>query len=220
MSHSDGVIDLERNLEVCSQDDLWADWFIVAETAIDAQWSDIIWPRIDGADFTSTVEIGPGGGRNSERLKDVASKLHLVDLNEYALSRCRARFKDYRGPCDIRFVKTDGVSLPGIPDGSVTFVYSWDSMVHCDRTVMERYMEEFARVMKPGARGFIHHSNYGASDVVLPMDRAPHFRSNMSKAEFARQAAKYGLLVPRQELLDWVDDPSLDCISYFEKPAR
>jgi ubiquinone/menaquinone biosynthesis C-methylase UbiE len=220
MSDYDDANDLVRNLQVCSQEELWADWFVIAETAIDAQWSEIIWPRIRGADFAATVEIGPGGGRNSERLKDIASRLYLVDLNEYALARCRQRFSAYKGPCDIRYVKTNGVSLPGIPDASVTFVYSWDSMVHCDKTVMELYMAEFARVMKPGAQGFIHHTNYGARDDVLDMDRAPHFRSNMSKVEFARQAAKHGLIVTRQDLLDWAEEASLDCLSHFQKPLQ
>jgi ubiquinone/menaquinone biosynthesis C-methylase UbiE len=220
MTLHDESQDLVRNIEVCSQPDLWLDWFAEAEAAIDAQWTKTIWPRIRGADFTTTVEIGPGAGRNSERLKDVASTLYLVDLNEYALARCRARFEAYRGPCDLRYVKTDGMSLPGIPDGSVTFVYSWDSMVHCDKTVMERYMKEFARVMKPGAKGFIHHANYGAREIVLDMGRAPHFRSNMSKHEFVRQATRHGLHVSRQDLLDWVEETSLDCISHFTKPAR
>jgi len=220
MSILHAVSDLDRNIQVCSQQNLWADWFVKAEPAINAQWADIIWPIIHGADFTTTVEIGPGGGRNSERLKEVASLLFLVDLNDYALATCRERFKAFKGRCDIRYVKTDGVSLPGISDASVTFVYSWDSMVHCDKTVIEKYMEEFARVMKPGAKGFIHHTDYGARDVVQDIDSAPHFRSNMSKGEFARQAAKYGLLVTRQDLLDWADEPSLDCISQFQKPAR
>jgi ubiquinone/menaquinone biosynthesis C-methylase UbiE len=212
--------DLARNLQVCSQPELWAEWFVFAEPFIAAQWTDTIWPRIEGSDFTTTVEVGPGGGRNSQRLKDVASTLYLVDLNEYALARCRARFQSDESGCDIRYVKTDGISLPGIPDSSVSFVYSWDSMVHCDRSVMARYMREFARVMKPGATGFVHHSNYAARDKVLSIDDAPHFRSNMSKADFARQAAQHGLVVTRQDLLDWVDEPALDCLSQFRKRAR
>ena len=51
------------------------------------------------------------------------------------------------------------------------------------------------------------------------IDAAPHFRSNMSMGEFQRQAAKYGLAVPCQNLLDWVDEPSLDCLSLIEKRA-
>jgi len=219
MSITDDAAALEDNLRACSQQDLWADWFIQAESFMDAQWADTIWPRIQGVDFTTTVEIGPGGGRNSERLKDLASTLYLVDLNEYALETCRKRFATYGGACDIKYIKTDGVSLPGIEDASVSFVYSWDSMVHFDRTVMDRYVAEFARVMKPGARGFVHHSNYGARDVVLGIGEAPHFRSNMSKVDFALQANRHGLLVPCQELVDWVDDRALDCISFFYKPV-
>lgn len=53
-------------------------------------------------------------------------------------------------------------SPPFIDSGSISFVYSFDSMVHFDKSIIRAYLVEFARVMRGGATGFLHHSNYGA----------------------------------------------------------
>ena len=185
---------------------------------MDAVWAEAVWPNIEGNDFTTTVEIVPGAGRNSEKLKDLAETLYMVDLNEYALEKCRARFAAYKGPCDIQIIKTDGTTLPGVPDRCATFVYSWDSMVHFDRAVIREYLKECARVMKPSATGFIHHSNYGTLNPEAgQIEDAPHLRSNQSKDNFARQAREAGLEIVSQSVFNWGDVKDLDCISLFKK---
>ena len=212
------VENLADNLTTCSQNDKWSAWFEEAELTMDAVWAEAIWPNIQGKDFTTTVEIAPGAGRNSERLKDIAKTLYMVDLNEYALEKCRARFKDYDGPCDIHIIKTDGTSLPGVPDKSATFVYSWDSMVHFDRAVIGEYLKECARVMKSGATGFIHHSNYGSLNPNAgAIEQAPHLRSNQSRENFAKQAQDAGLEVVHQNVFDWGAEKDLDCVTLFRK---
>ncbi|MEM9383178.1 MAG: class I SAM-dependent methyltransferase [Planctomycetota bacterium] len=212
--------ELADNLEICSTPDRWAEWFEEAEASALAQWDSAHWPRLWNTDMTTTLELAPGAGRNAERLKEYARTLYLVDLNDYALDRCRARFADYAGPCDIRYVKTDGTSLPGIEDESVTCVFSWDSMVHMDRTVVGQYLVEFARVMKPGARGVIHHSNHGARSDEADIQKNPHMRSNESAEHFLAQAEAAGLEMLEQLVFEWDTYEDLDCISEFRKPPR
>jgi SAM-dependent methyltransferase len=210
--------DLERNLETCSKPELWKDWFEEAEASMAAQWKDPIWPLIRRADFSSTLEIAPGAGRNSARLKEHAASLHLVDLNGYALERCRERFRDHKGPCAIHYHQNDGRSLAFLADGSVSLVYSWDSMVHFERTVVQRYVQEFARVMRPGAWGFVHHSNYGTTSADPDIERAPHMRSNLTAELFGQYCRENGLLRTHFLVFDWGGTAASDCISLFLKP--
>ncbi len=208
-----------RNLETCSRPELWSEWFEAAEASMEAQWKDPIWPLIRRADLTSTLEIAPGAGRNSARLAQHARTLHLVDLNRYALERCRQRFAQWRGPCEIRYHENDGKSLRFLADDSISLVYSWDSMVHFERTVVADYVREFARVMRPGAWGFVHHSNYGETSADPDIERAPHMRSNLTAELFGRYCSGSGLLRTHFLVFDWGGTPRSDCISLFLKPV-
>lgn len=210
--------DLERNLATCSKPGLWREWFDEAERSMEAQWRDPIWPLIRSADFRAVLELGPGAGRNSERLARHARELHLVDLNRYALERCRERFRAHAGACMLHFHENDGRSLPFLADGSISFVYSWDSMVHFERGVVERYVAEFARVMRPGATGFVHHSNHGVVSTDPDIEHAPHLRSNLTAELFGRYCAAHGLVRTHFLVFDWGGAKNSDCISVFLKP--
>lgn len=207
-----------QNLETCAKPELWQDWFDEAESSIEDQWKDPIWPLIRRADFSTVLELGPGAGRNSERLKELAGTLHLVDFNEYALELCKRRFRDHAGPCIIRYHQNDGRSLPFLEDESVTFVYSWDSMVHFERSVVGRYMQEFARVLEPGGWGFVHHSNYGTLSADSDIEKAPHLRSNMTADLFRSFCEENGLVRTSFLVFAWGGVPGTDCISIFQKP--
>lgn len=94
-----------------------------------------------------------------------------------------------------------------------------DAVVHFDKTVVEKYVHEFARVMKPGARGFVHHSNHG---VVAPESNwldNPHWRSNMTRELFAQYCRDAELEIVSQTLMAWGAHSELDCLSVFRKPA-
>ncbi len=218
VEHAHASAGLVRNLETCAKPELWSDWFDEAEASMASQWNDPIWPLIRRADFTTTLEIAPGAGRNSVRLAEHARTLHLVDLNRYALDRCRARFRDHRGPCAIHYHENDGKSLACLPDASVSLVYSWDSMVHFERSVVARYVQEFARVMQPGAWGFVHHSNYGTFSADPDIERAPHLRSNLTAELFGEYCRENGLEQTHFLVFDWGGVANTDCISLFFKP--
>jgi ubiquinone/menaquinone biosynthesis C-methylase UbiE len=206
-----------KNLEECSVPDQWSSYFEAAEGHMQAQWETTIWPMIRDSDFQSVLEIGPGGGRNTAMLAQHAKEIHCVDLNEYPLQKCRERFANYPGPCSLHFHRNDGHSLPMIPDRSITFIYSWDSMVHCSKEVVRDYVQEFGRVLCAGGRGFIHHSNYGRASSRNSFKENPHWRSDMSKSLFPSYCSDAGLECLEQRLIDWDDARDLDCISTFTK---
>lgn len=114
------------------------------------------------------------------------------------------------------YLKNDGYSLKGIGDYSVSLIYSFDSMVHFDNEVVQNYLKEIYRVLKPGSRGFIHHSNYVGNPGGNFMEN-PHCRNFMSKELFAHYCIRAGMNIIEQKPLDW-ELPALDCLTVFEKP--
>jgi SAM-dependent methyltransferase len=100
------------------------------------------------------LEIAPGHGRWTEALVARAQKATVVDLSQTCLDFCRARFAGK----NVDYFLTDGASLPPELTGSIDFLWSFDAFVHMAPGVIEAYLREIARVLKPGARAIVHHS--------------------------------------------------------------
>jgi ubiquinone/menaquinone biosynthesis C-methylase UbiE len=201
--------------------DDWADssYYDQAEKGFWVQWRDDIWPLIRDSDFSCTVEIGAGRGRNSERLQPLARKLYLVDINGSNIEWLYDRF---RSATNVVLIKNDGLHLTGIEDDEATFVYSFDSMVHFDSDVVRQYLREFNRILKRGGTGFCHYSNYSADPTGSYRDH-PAWRNFMSIPLFEHYAAKEGLEPIRSTPLMWRTAPDrppepLDGITLFRKP--
>jgi SAM-dependent methyltransferase len=206
------------NKRFCSTAGLWDEYFPAVEKLMDKHWTATIWPLITDCDFDVTLELGPGAGRNTARLAQVARCIHAVDYNEYALQRLRDRFHSWAGPCELHFHRNRGSDLAMIGDQSVTFIYSWDAAVHFDKRVMSEYVSEFARVLKTNGMGFIHHSNLGAT-AYAAIRANPHWRSNVSKELFAEYCVRSGLDIVQQVDLPWTgpDGTIMDCLSIFRQ---
>jgi hypothetical protein len=123
-----------------------------------------------------------------------------------------------------------------VPDGSADFIFSFDVFVHIKRDVVEEYLREFARTMKVGGRGFIHHSNLGAFEnsfrQKLPgvlkklltkwhmLDEDHHRTPTMSAELFRQLCWKNGLQCVRQELINWRGPRLIDCLSWIERAGN
>jgi ubiquinone/menaquinone biosynthesis C-methylase UbiE len=211
------------NLRTCSVNGTWNQYFTDAEAHMDVAWETIIWPIIKDGNFDCVLELAPGAGRNTAKLAAISREIHAVDLNEYALAQLRERFANYDGPCKLHFHKNDGTHLGMLGDASISFIYCWDAAVHFDKMVVRDYIKEFARIMRPGAIGFIHHSNLGdAADVDI--SKNPHWRSNMTKERFAEYCSENKLDIVQQTALPWHPPVNgivyYDCLSVFKKPLR
>jgi ubiquinone/menaquinone biosynthesis C-methylase UbiE len=207
---------ISRTIEECKIAHQSNEYFQRAESFMDAQW-EAIWPMIKAADFSIALEIAPGYGRNTARLIEHTREIHLVDVNQSCIEKCKERFSDYQGKCRLYYHVNDGHSLPQLPAEYITFVYSWDSMVHFDKLVVRDYIKEFARVLVPGGTGFIHHSNYGTISQSSDWQSHPHLRSNMTRDLFKEYCTDNGLEILSQKLIDW-GEKDLDCLSIFMKP--
>lgn len=210
-----------------------------------ALWYGALLPRIHPMVPTETVlELAPGYGRWSEYLKDVAERLVLVDLTDECIAHCRERFA---GQSNIEYHVNDGRSLAMIPERSIDFVFSFDSLVHADPAVVEGYVDQLAGKLKPDGVGFIHHSNAGSLRALNDLSRripgrlfGPLMRrgvavnlaawrdEGMTAAGFERACARAGLACVTQELVSWeFGTYLLDCLSVitptgsrWDRPVR
>jgi SAM-dependent methyltransferase len=46
-----------------------------------------------------------------------------------------------------------------VPDASLDFVWSFDSVVHMDPPVVRAYLREIGRVLRPGGSAVVHHAD-------------------------------------------------------------
>ena len=196
-----------------------------------AQWFGAILPRIRDCIPAGTIlEIGAGFGRWTHYLKDHCERLLVLDRNQECVEACRQRFS---GDPRLTYHVNDGRSLSVFPDRSIDFVFSFDSLVHPDRDVIAGYVSELGRKLKIGAKGFIHHSNFGAyadsmserwpPPVKKLLRKAkildwPHHRNPTMSAELFREfCAQNGLRCVRQELVNWRGRRLIDCFSWIER---
>ena len=162
--------------------------------------------RVESFDI---VEIAPGAGRFTAELVRLARSMVLVDLNQACIDVCRERFRYYQ---QIRFLVNDGVSLDAVADASADLIASWDSFVHIEREVVERYVLQFPRILRPGGIAWIHHSARGM--------HSEGWRSNMTSELMAGYAEASGLLLKAQIFRFLVPQPATtykDCISILTK---
>jgi SAM-dependent methyltransferase len=142
---------------------VWYDWSGEEEEwsrefgGTEALWCFVIYPRIHRFLPASTVlEIAPGFGRWTKFLKDQCQSMIAVDLSERCIEHCKRR---YASDSHIVFQVNDGESLAAVPDNSIDFVFSFDSLVHAEKEVLETYITQIAKKLRPDGVGFIHHSN-------------------------------------------------------------
>jgi SAM-dependent methyltransferase len=157
----------------------------------------------------AALEIGPGGGRWSQALAARASSLVLVDVSERPLELCRERFN---GDTRILYVLSSGSDLPGVEDGSIDAVWSFDVFVHVAPSDQVAYLEEIARVLAPDGTAVVHHSD-GRNRGQQPSRHG--WRSPMSRGLFAALAVECGLQVECQ-LDSWGPGGCFDLSAYAD----
>jgi SAM-dependent methyltransferase len=199
------------------------------------QWHASLLPRIHRyLPATTILEIAPGFGRWTQHLKDRCRELYLVDLSQKCIDACRARFQS---ETHLRYHVNDGRSLSMIPDGAIDFLFSYDSLVHVEKDVIQAYLEQLPAKLARDGVAFLHHSNLGQfADYFAALDRLPrgrgllarlklveagdHKRARSMTAEvFHTIARSVGLSVVSQELIGWSTRRPIDCISIVTLPG-
>jgi hypothetical protein len=121
-----------------------------------------------------------------------------------------------------------------IPDESIDFVFSFDSLIHVEADVLEAYLSHLTRKLKPNGRGFIHHSNLGMySELValtkqVPPESRKHLiekgelidlvvwhAESMTAKLFEEYCDRAGMQCISQELINWFNKYLIGCLSVF-----
>lgn len=188
-------------------------YFSHAEKFTEGLWNDLIWPFIGDCDFTDALDLAAGHGRNSTFLVKHAGTLQITDIQAGNVDVCRERFSQYP---NVSCFVGNGFDFQPVPASSLTLVYCFDAMVHFDSDVVRAYLRDCLRVLKPGGRGFFHHSNFTGGHDWRNNGTSRNF---MSKALFEHYALKEGLAIVRQKIINWGQTEHLDCLSLVEKAA-
>jgi cyclopropane fatty-acyl-phospholipid synthase-like methyltransferase len=102
----------------------------------------------------AAVEIGPGGGRWTRYLLGFES-LYAVDYHRELLDELS---KNFRAP-HLHLTKNNGNDFPGIEDRSVDFIFSFGVFVHLDIDIIEAYLRNMRRILKPDGCAVIQYSD-------------------------------------------------------------
>lgn len=193
----------------------WSEYYDTAEAYASAQWCTIesFLKEPFNPDLSVVLDFACGRGRIAERFAAISGRLICVDISQEAIAACRRRLA---GRSDVECLVNGNGSIP-VSSNSITFLYSWDSMVHFNNSELEEYCVEFQRILKPGGTGLIHHSNYAAlSAEDRPWQANPESRAFVSAEDVRRIAEQHGLTIVKQQVIDW-SQANLDCITVFKK---
>jgi ubiquinone/menaquinone biosynthesis C-methylase UbiE len=193
------------------------------------QWFGSLLSRIHVFVPTQTIlEIAPGYGRWTQFLKGLCDDLIVVDLSERCIQACQERFAD---DAHITYHVNDGKSLAMIPDDTIDFIFSFDSLVHAEDDVIRSYVSQLARKLKRNGAAFIHHSNLGEYPyygriakypkvwrvlrTLRVVERDIHWRAfSVTAGKVAEYAAANQLRCISQEKIPWGTKRALiDCMS-------
>jgi SAM-dependent methyltransferase len=153
------------------------------------------------------LEIGPGAGRWTESLLERARRYIGVDISSTCVEHCRKRFgSDSRAT----FVVGSGSDLAAVADRSIDAIWSYDAFVHINSAEVAGYVEEFWRVLRPGAAAVIHHGAVGGA--------TGGWRSNLTATALAEMVARRGLVLEKS-FDHWVDGSTVHTLSYGDRIA-
>jgi SAM-dependent methyltransferase len=161
---------------------------------------------------SSILEIGPGAGRWSEYLLELAHDYVGIDISSTCVAHCQSRFG---GNPRARFSVGSGRDLHGVADASIDAIWSFDVFVHINRAEVESYAQEFRRVLRPGGIAVVHHGSLGGAQGGWRSDLTAHAM---------REALQGNGLVLEKSLSHWVDGEAVhqliygDLITLIRKP--
>lgn len=98
------------------------------------------------------LDIGVGGGKWIPYFLN-AKAIVCVDVVKESFDFIKYYYKDL---LNLRFYKTNGFELMGIPSNFVDFIFSMDVLVRYPHQDIKNYFKEFNRVLKPNGKVCIH----------------------------------------------------------------
>ena len=215
--------DLQANINLWNEYYNWSDegeeWSQAWGNS-EAQWFCCIYPRVHRyLPCHSVLEIAPGYGRWTRFLLNQCHTFTGVDISEKCITQCQNKFKRK----NVRFVKNDGKSLDFLDDNSIDFIFSFDSLVHAEKDVMEAYIQQCLCKLNECGVAFIHHSNLSSIPHLanlVPSEKT-HWRALSVSAELIRSyVTRNDGFIISQELVNWGGNHLIDCFSTFSRSSQ
>lgn len=170
---------------------------------------------------STLLEIGCGAGRFTVPLSARVPKIIAADTSPAMLQLLRSRLSP---EAKVTPHLLDGRGLGGIPDHSIAAALTYDVFVHLSHQDIYGYLRELRRVLVPGGRAVIHHSNL-LSDLgwrKFENDCDRHLRGLPPKGQFVvmtpellRELATRAGLVADEMVTQVV---RRDCIALLRSP--
>jgi SAM-dependent methyltransferase len=148
------------------------------------------------------LEIGPGAGRWTEYLLPRAREYIGIDISSACVAHCRKRFAQ---DSHARFSIGSGSDLADVATLAIDAIWSLDVFVHINRSEVEGYVAEFARILRPGGVAVIHHGALGGA--------GGGWRSNLTAAAMQDTLRRNDLLA-EESLTFWADGDSVHQLTY------
>jgi SAM-dependent methyltransferase len=155
-----------------------------------------------GIGRSCAVEIGCGAGRMLVHLASEFDRVEGFDIAPEMIEIARAHVPD-----NVNTTASSGADLKPLADGTADFVFCAQVFQHIpDAGVVDRYVSETSRVLRPGGRAMLHFDTRHDSlarraamalpDFLLPRNRRRYIRRYPLPAAWpAERAAAAGLMV-------------------------
>ena len=147
------------------------------------------------------IEIGPGGGRWTRHLLGF-SRLYAVDCHRALLNELRKSVSARNVLC----VENDGTGFPGLADHSIDYVFSFGAFVHMHMDVIEAYLVETARVLKPGGNVVLQYA-----DKTKPGGQRNTGYADNTPARMRALLSRCGYRVLEEDLTTFGDSAIVRC---------
>jgi len=201
--------DIFRSIEIVKKAWVESPYYQSAE-----KWTDIFWnpgsdflSYFDELDVSRCADLACGHGWHAERLMRTKGQhietLYCLDIIETNISITAKRLAK---PDKITCILTNGKDFRPIGDGSLTAIYCYDAMVHFSGDIVESYLCDAYRVLRPGGRALLHHSNLNAPRTGHPDNPYggnPHARNHMTLSLFSSLVLKSGLKIVKTHSRAW-----------------
>ncbi len=80
-----------------------------------------------------------------------------------------------------------------VADGSIDFVFSFDSLVHAEEDVIRSYLDQLGQKLRPDGVGFLHHSNLGEyARYFAFVEKLPGRRRVLEKLKLVERTGTFG----------------------------
>ena len=170
-------------------------------------------PLFEKLDLTVTLELACGHGRHAEIVQPMAGKLILMDVFQDNLDVCKRRLSD---KSNVVYLLGNGFSFDPVEDRTVSAIYCYDAMVHFAPKLVESYIKDVSRVLKPGGMALFHHSNYVAP-VNQHYGRNPNARNKMTRDLFNSYAKGVKLDIVEAFEMSWGGHTDLDGVTLLRR---